>query len=368
LLLSAHPLNALLLSDGKPGHYHQAEGVIAALGRLRGVATTRLEVKRRFVVPTRTLLQLVNAGLPPAHVLRLGYGLSAAELPPADIVVSAGGETLAANAAAAKALGAPNIFCGRLRRLAPEHLALVLVTLDSLAEHANHLVCLPPSPFEAPARPRAGTSLGRDRPPARVGVLIGGNSGTFRYRPEDWLRLTAFLREAHRTHGIAWLAATSRRSGPFIGDALTALAAEPDGGVETFLDFRTAGPGTLARIFAEADAILCTDDSTTMLSEAIGACLPVAAVLPEACRHEPREAEYRRLLADRGWYRPLRLADLTPPAFLAALGEIAPRTTSARDELAAAIAQRLPLLFGRDGGSDPSPLDGGSHPSPIVID
>jgi mitochondrial fission protein ELM1 len=351
LLLSARPVNALLLSDGKPGHYHQSEGVIAALGRLGPVATSRLEVRRRFVVPTRTLLQLVNAGARPAHVLRLGYGVRAAELPPTDVVVSAGGETLAANAAAAKALGAANIFCGRLRRLAPEHVALVLVTLDSLAEHPNHLVCLPPSPIDAAPRTRTGGGrLGRDHPPARVGVLIGGNSGAFRYRPEDWLRLTGFLREAHRSHGIAWLATTSRRSGAFIGDALAAMASEADSSVRTFIDFRTAGPGTLARIFAEADAILCTDDSTSMLSEAIGACLPVVAVAPEACALEPREAEYRRLLAERGWYRPLRLAELTPAAFLAALEEIAPRTTSARDELAAAIGERLPML---EGGQTP---------------
>jgi mitochondrial fission protein ELM1 len=354
LLLRARPLNALLLSDGKPGHYHQAEGVIAALGRLGPVATTRLEVRRRFVVPMRTLLQLVNAGLPPARLLRVGYGLRTAELPPADVVVSAGGETLAANAAAAKALGAANIFCGRLRRLAPEHVAVVLVTLDSLAEHANHLVCLPPSPIDATPPMRTGDRrLGRDHPPARVGVLIGGNSGAFRYRPTDWLRLTGFMREAHRPHGIAWLATTSRRSGAFIGNALAAMASEADSGVGTFIDFRTAGPGTLARIFAEADAILCTDDSTSMLSEAIGACLPVVAVAPERCALEPREAEYRRLLAERGWYRRLRLAELTPATFLAALEEIAPRTTSAHDELAAAIGQRLPLLFGR--GPDPSP-------------
>ena len=288
-------------------------------------------------------------------MLRLGYGLRAAGLPPTDVVISAGGETLAANAAAAKALGAANIFCGRLRRLAPEHVALVLVTLDSLAEHPNHLVCLPPSPLDAAPRTRAGGGrLGREHPPARVGVLVGGNSGAFRYRPEDWLRLTGFLRKAHRAHGIAWLATTSRRSGAFIGDALAAMASETDSGVRTFIDFRTAGPGTLARIFAEADAMLCTDNSTSMLSEAVGACLPVVAVAPEACALEPREAEYRQLLAKRGWYRPLRLADLTPAAFLAALEEIAPRTTSTRDELAAAIGQRLPILFG-GRGADPSP-------------
>ena len=77
------------------------------------------------------------------------------------------------------------------------------------------------------------------------------------------------------------------------------MAAEPDSGLETFIDIRTAGPGTLARIFAAADAILCTDDSTSMLSEAVGACLPVVAVAPEARALEAREAEYRRLLAAR---------------------------------------------------------------------
>jgi hypothetical protein len=179
--------------------------------------------------------------------------------------------------------------------------------------------------------------------------LIGGNSGAFRYRQTDWLQLTGFLRDAHRAHGVRWMATTSRRSGPFIGDALAAMAAEPGNGLETFIDFRTAGPGTLARIFTEADAILCTDDSTSMLSEAVGACLPVVAVAPEARALETREAEYRRLLADRGWYRPLPLAQLTPDAFLVALEEITPRTSSARDELAAAIGQRLPMLFGGTG-------------------
>ena len=149
--------------------------------------------------------------------------------------------------------GAANIFCGRLRRLAPEHVALVLVTLDSLAEHANHLVCLPPLALDAgPGRhPTAATParFGRADPPARVGVLIGGNSGAFRYRQKDWLQLTGFLRDAHRAHGIRWLATTSRRSGTFIGDALAAMAAEPDSGLETFIDFRTAGPGTLAQHF-----------------------------------------------------------------------------------------------------------------------
>ena len=341
-------LTALLLADGKPGHYHQSEGVIAAIGRLRPVTTRRLEVHRRIFLPTRSLLQLVNRGTSAARILRLGYGIDPDSLPKADVVVSAGGETLAANAAAASLLGAANIFCGRLRRLAPEHVKLVIVSVQRFADLPNHLVSLPPSPIDvAPSAVRNGAAVrfGRSKPPARVGVLIGGNSGAYRYRSEDWLQLTAFLRAAHRSHGVRWLAATSRRSGRFIGDALAAMAERGEGGLETFVDFRTAGAGTLPRIFAAAHAILCTDDSSTMISEAIGAGLPVVSVAPAASALEAREAEFRQSLAREGWYRALALSQLTPDTFLAALEEISPRTSSHLDELAAAMRRRLPELF-----------------------
>lgn len=346
--MPTRPLTALLLADDKPGHYHQAEGVIAAVGRKRPVTTVRVEVCRRFVIPTRTLLQLVNWGASPSLILRLGYRIRAASLPAADVVVSAGGETLAANAAAAKALGVPNIFCGRLRRMKPEHMRLVIVATQSLGDLPNHLVSLPPSPIDrgrATARNNGGARFGVGNPPARVGVLIGGNSGAFRYGNEDWVQLTQFLRDAHRSYGIRWLATTSRRSGSLIGDALAAMATEPDSCLETFIDIRTAGPGTLPQIFADADAVLCTDDSTTMISEAVGACLPVVSVSPEDSALEAREAEYRRFLTSEGWYRSLPLFRLTPETFLAALDEIEPRTSSQLDELAAAVSGRLPELF-----------------------
>jgi uncharacterized protein len=343
------PLTALLLADGKPGHYHQAEGVIAAMGRMRPVTTVRLEVRRRLVVPARTLAQLVNLGVSPALILRLGFGIRADALPRADVVVSAGGETLAANAAAAKVLGVPNVFCGRLRRLSAAHVKLVIVSLERFAELPNYLVTLPPSPIDtgpaAAGGNGAGVRFGRANPPARVGVLIGGNSGAHRYGNEDWLQLTRFMQDAHRSLRIRWLAATSRRSGGFIGDALAAVAAKGESGLDTFVDFRTAGPGTLPQIFAAADAILCTDDSTTMISEAVGARLPVVSVAPAASALEPREAEYRAYLASEGWYRALPLSQLTPDSFLAALEQIAPRTSSQLDELAEAVSRRLPELF-----------------------
>jgi uncharacterized protein len=345
--LTTPHLTALLLSDGKPGHYHQAEGVIAAIARVRPVETVRCDVRRRFLVPTRSLHQLVNRATPPAAILWLGYGMRASALPAAHVVVSAGGETLAANTAAAKLLGAANVFCGRLRKLAPEHFRLVIVNMETPGSPPNQLVSLPPSPIDVRRAAAADRKVrfGRSNPPRHVGMLVGGNSGAFRYGTADWTRLTSFLYDAHRSHGISWMATTSRRSGHSIADALAAMAAEPKSGLVKFIDFRAAGPGTVSEIFAQAEAILCTDDSTTMISEAVGACLPVVAVRPEACSLEAREAEYREFLARKGWYRPLPLTGLTAETFLKSLEEISPRTTSQIDELAAALRQRLPELF-----------------------
>ena len=219
--LQKRPLAALLLSDGKPGHYHLAEGVLAAVARLRPVETQRLTLHRRRWLPTRALYHLLNRGTSPALVLGLGYGLGASDLPAADVVVSAGGETLAANAAAAKLLAAPNIFCGRIRRLEPAHVRLVIAWLEKRAALPNHLLALPPSPFEV-AAPRGPHPLGPASPPRLAGVLIGGNSGSVRYAAEDWERLVGFLRESHRSCGIRWLVTTSRRSGPEITNALAA--------------------------------------------------------------------------------------------------------------------------------------------------
>jgi mitochondrial fission protein ELM1 len=338
------PLKALLLSDGKPGHYHLAEGVLAAVARLRPVETQRVELRRRFWLPTRALYYLVNLGAPPALVLGLGYGLGRRHLPAADLVVSGGGETLAANVAAARLLGAANVFCGRLRQLEPKHMRLTIAWLEKHAQLPNHVLALPPSPFEVAAR-REPERIGPTDPPHLAGALIGGNSGSVRYKAGDWERLVGFLRRSHHSCGTRWLVTTSRRSGAEISEALAALAAEADGPIERFIDYRTAGPGTLGQILAAVQAVLVTADSSSMIVDAIGARLPTVGVTCDSGEMEEGEAEFRKLMARRGWYRSLAFSDLDPETFLAALAAVEPRTTSALDELAASLQERLPELF-----------------------
>lgn len=341
------PLAILILSDERPGHYHLAEGVAAAIGRRRPITITRVALERRRAAPGRLLASALKLGLPADAILRRGYHLRG-ELPAAvDLVISAGGDTLAANVAAARIFCAPNIFCGTLRHLPPEAFSLVI---SSYARHASlprHLVTLKPSGIDPDTLPGAlsGRELGPDQPPRIAGLLVGGPSGLFHWREDEWQALADFLGESHRTHGTRWIVSTSRRTPDSAADIFVHLAQRADGPSAELIDFRTAGPGTLPRLFGGVEAILATEDSSTMLSEAVCARLPVVGVAPVKHDFKDEEREYRALLTAEGWCRSLPLAELTPETFLRSLAEVRPLAENHLDRLATALAERLPELF-----------------------
>jgi mitochondrial fission protein ELM1 len=340
-------LDVLLLSDGRPGHYHLAEGVVAAIAGRRPVTTRRLELAKPRL-PLRVAALWLAFGGDPARVLRLAHGLGPADLvPPAGVgrpglVVSAGGDTLAALATVARLLAVPSIFCGTLRHLGPEHVSLVVTSYARHAGRPRHLVALKPGPFEPPATARRDPLTG---PPHLAGLLVGGNSGKFHYTAAEWEALLVLLVHCRREHGTRWIVSTSRRTDPAVADRLVALAAEPEGPIERLIDFRTAGPGTLPNLLAAVDAVVVTEDSSTMLSEAISAGLPVVGVAPVRHGFKDEEREYRAYLRDSGWCRFLPIALLSPAALNAALVEVRPLRESPRERLAEEIARRLPALF-----------------------
>ena len=353
--MTSEPLRILLLSDGRPGHYHLAEGVCAALRRLRPVAVTTVRVNRRRRMPTRLALPAMRNGvLGPALALRLGYGLSAGDLPAADLVISAGGDTIAANVAAAALLGVPNIYCGTLKHAAPADVAL---TVSSYARHAGlpgHIVCLKPTAMDPDTlgRPVVIPTFGPANIPKTAVLLIGGDSGLFTYTSGEWHGLLAFLTASHAAHGTRWLVSTSRRTPDWVADAAGAAATNTSSGIAEVLDYRTAGPGTLPGLLARAGVVLCTEDSSTMISETIAARLPVVGIAPAAHSFKPEEADYRALMIERGWARFIALGELTPDRFLAELATVTPLTDNHLTLLAAQLAERLPELAsnGRTGG------------------
>ena len=76
------PLKVIFLADTRPGHYHLAQGVIAALARIRPVEVSRILIQRKWIVPTRWLRRRIaaNTFFPP-RMLRMAYRIDADALP-----------------------------------------------------------------------------------------------------------------------------------------------------------------------------------------------------------------------------------------------------------------------------------------------
>jgi mitochondrial fission protein ELM1 len=343
------PLAILILSDERPGHYHLAEGVAAAIGRRTPVAVQRIVIRRRKATPGRVLAAALKTGVSPRMVLELGYARHEPLPETVDLVITAGGDTTAANVAAARIYGVPNIFCGTLRHLPPESFGLVVSSYQRHADLPRHLVALKPSGLDPDTLPprAAGRPLGPGAPPRMAGLLVGGPSGLFQWSDTEWARLVAFLSASRAAHGTQWIVSTSRRTPDAMADRLVAHAGQPDGGIAELIDFRTAGPGTLPRLFAAVEAILATEDSSTMVSEAVCARLPVVGVSPARNVFKEEEREYRALLAAQNWCRSVPLVSLSPESFLTALGEVRPLAGNHLDRLAAELAERLPQIFER---------------------
>jgi mitochondrial fission protein ELM1 len=342
------PLKVIFLADTRPGHYHLAQGVIAALARLRPVDVTRIEVKRKWIVPTRWLRRRINAKtFFPPRMLRMAYRIDAYALPKADLVVSAGGETQMPNICVSRFLNIPSIFCGSLLRgLEPENFSLIISSYDRDAGSRRHMVVLKPSSIDPDAlgRPAAVPRYGPWRHPKLAGLLIGGNAGTFRYRRDEWERLLGFIAAVSKAWGTRWLVSTSRRTPAFVADKIAELAKD-ESVIARFIDYRSSGPGTLPDVFAQAEVIVCTEDSSTMISEAVSARLPVVGVAPAAYRFTDEEQLYRSFLMRNDWCRVLPIAELTPDSFARSLAEIEPLHENPLDALAAKLKERLPQLF-----------------------
>lgn len=334
-------LATLLVSDGKPGHFRLAEGILAAIARRRAIGITRIDIHRPWWMPARALSTLTNGPTAGRNVVPASLGFAPKPVPRCDLVVSAGGDTLAANVWLARHYGCANVFYGSLRRYRPADFSLVLTSYQANAIKPNHAMTLKPSAFDPDALSPRERSVGG---PLTTGLLIGGDSGTVRFQDADWAQLMALLMA--ETNGGRWIVSNSRRTPIAISDMIAKQAKAAPEKVQ-FIDVRADGAMGLAALFEACDQIAVTVDSSSMVSEAIWARKPVVALLPRACHLPKLEQDYRAYLATQRWIGSLPLENATPRALADAMGSLAVLETNPLDRLADLIQARLPKLFVR---------------------
>ena len=302
-----------LLSDGQPGHDSRSRGIVRALGEVVPLEVHTIHLRMRVGLARNALrLMLNHSGAPYAlNVLRLFYHMD--QLPEAgcDLVVSAGGKTSFANAWIAAATGTASIFAGTLRRLHARHFSVVM-TLEPVEGADNNLVVpLLPTTID-PERVTAEGELLR----GELGnvtqrywlMLLGGKGAGYRYWQGDWVRLARSMNALADKYGIRWLLVTSRRTG-VAGERL--LRRYIDAAHLAQACWSHAGDAYRPEAFlGAAEQVFVSEDSMTMLTEAMSAQRPVYSLRPEHALPDSRYEQALQRYTEAGRLCRIALAEL----------------------------------------------------------
>lgn len=267
-------LKILVLKDKRPGHFRQSEGVVKAISRRRGVHVSEIEV-RGLAVPGS--VQRLLAAAPARAALRL-WRIRLDDVAPPDLIVSAGADTLVPNALTAGHFGARNIFVGSARGLPGKLFTAVLRAVPDTDPSSSHIRVLKPSSVDPDelARPRP-FGPAADMATRNVALLVGGPTHGMSFDRDDWEGLGQLV-SMSAAAGLAWRITSSPRTPAAIADWLDRLASSLGERVR-FTDFRVGRTGSIGPLL-EADAILVTEDSNSMIAEAVAACRPVVVLRP----------------------------------------------------------------------------------------
>jgi len=281
---------------------------------------------------------MTRSSFSPEQVLKIVYGISVSSLPSADFIISAGGETLAANICAAQLLNTPNIFYGSLRQYRASDFTLVLTSYPRQTKRAQNIVqTLKPSvldPDVLPVSPRSGV----------LGMLIGGPSGGIAFSRADWSKLAETIENTYASYGISWIVSNSRRTPQFGSELLRSIAVRSNGPITELIDVDGPSASSLSELFANVSGVICTADSSSMISEAIWARKPVIAVEPAKFTLTGNELDYRNWLARNGWMTSLPISSLAAEKLPDLLSTLTPTTRNPLDDLADLLAEKLPHL------------------------
>jgi mitochondrial fission protein ELM1 len=298
---TGRPLRVWVIRDDKPGHYHQSEGVLEGLRRLCGaVESLEIEVAIRNK-PSRTLLRRLLDGFPgyfrrreSLRLLPLFY--RPFELPesPPDLILSTGGNTANLNAWLAGVYGVKNLLVGRLRGIREEHFGAILTVIDF--GYSNNVV-LETAPntitgerlreeAEAFARRKGLDPAGHYRT-----LMIGGDGSGYRFDRDYYDRLADYVLATGAREGVRWLVSTSRRTPPEMEERLRERLEEA---CASFVAYHRNPERVTLAFFGLSREILVTEESSTMIGEAVASRRPVVTVGISSARPD---ANYRATLA-----------------------------------------------------------------------
>lgn len=200
------------------------------------------------------------------------------------LIVASGGQGLPFAINLSRKLKIPLIYCGDPAPYPPDWIDALLVPLPIATNQYQIVTEMLPTPM-SPARIsdcgqafRAGLQAGQ-----KLGcLLIGGASRSHRYHENDWEQLAAAINSMGQ-QGWRWLISTSSRT-PVDVEVLLQRRLNAEVIVKAVW-WHQKQERILPDFLGAADFVFITQDSLSMLSEAVSAGKPLIALAPDLIRH-----------------------------------------------------------------------------------
>lgn len=119
-------------------------------------------------------------------------------------------------------------------------------------------------------------------------LLIGGDGAGYLYTDSDWKQLALAILEIANRDNISWMITTSRRTGKRVEELLKNHLEENV--IKEVVWFSSNPQKVVKRFLEEARVVFCTEDSLTMVSEAIYTHKPVITIQPQFMKPEKNDA------------------------------------------------------------------------------
>ena len=272
--------NILVLSDGRPGHYNQSLAVAEAIKQsepLSDVTLMEVKVKKNRKYLLRLLLNCnwgrkwLKEHMTPVKIAWFYEGYNYKKSP--DIVVSAGKDTSMLNALLGMMYDAKTLFVGHPKKLDHDLFSAVLTVLDLGFENQILLDVAPTtiSLVEPEKRSSALLELGLDENAHYKVLLIGGNGSGYIYDSEDIKNLIEGVNKENEN----WLVTTSRRTDILFEEKMKKMM-----NASYFVDYNKEPQRIMKNFLLVAEIVYVTEESASMVSEAIASGKPVVTLRP----------------------------------------------------------------------------------------
>ena len=271
------------IDEGSPGHRAQVDGFLAGLERQSGHIETkwidgraRLNGFQRWLL--RSWIEFCGPFFPKRIVSRLLPQCApetTGQMP--DLIVSSGGKTVFAGVYFAAKKDVPFVFIGERKPYPSEWFHTVFTPSPREAGANDVAIELIPTGLSPQVVDAAASAY--EKPEGRLWTMvIGGASRSHHYSNEDWCELARKMNTLASVNGIRWLVTTSRRTG---ASAEAVLKSELQEDAIADAVWWSETPAKVMRAYLGlGERVFVTQDSVTMVSEAIASGKPTVVLRP----------------------------------------------------------------------------------------